>query len=209
MTSLSVYDMQGVKVGDFPLDAGIFDGKVSKAVVSQVLLMYLANQRSGTADTKTRAFVAGGGKKPWKQKGTGRARAGSIRSPLWRKGGIVFGPHPRDYSYTVPKKIKRLALQSMLNDKVINQQIKVLNEWALDEAKTKKVAAVLRALGVGVREKTLIVLEEEGGAVERAARNVNNVNLVAAQNLNAYDLLLNPYLVLSRKALEQLVVRLS
>ncbi|MBI1976189.1 MAG: 50S ribosomal protein L4 [Candidatus Omnitrophica bacterium] len=207
MKSLPVYDMQGIQVGDFQLDAGIFDGKIRKGVLSQVLLMHLANQRSGTADTKTRAYVAGGGKKPWKQKGTGRARAGSIRSPLWRKGGIVFGPHPRDYSYTVPKKIKKLALQSMLNDKVINQQIKVLNDWALDEAKTKKIAAVLQALGV--REKTLIALEGEGVSVERAARNLENVYLVATQDLNAYDLLSNQYLVLSKKALEQLVVRLS
>ncbi len=207
MKSLPIYNIQGVQVGDFQLDAGIFDGKVRKGVLSQVLLMHLANQRSGTADTKTRAYVAGGGKKPWKQKGTGRARAGSIRSPLWRKGGIVFGPHPRDYSYTVPKKIKKLALQSMLNDKVINQQIKVLNDWALDEAKTKKIAAVLQALGV--REKTLIALEGEGVSVERAARNLENVYLVATQDLNAYDLLSNQYLVLSKKALEELVVRLS
>jgi len=206
-SSLPVYNTQGVQVEEMPLDQKIFDGKIHKAVLAQVTLMYQANRRSGTASTKTRAYVAGGGKKPWRQKGTGRARAGSIRSPLWRKGGIVFGPHPRDYSYTLPKKTRDLALKSMLNDKVQCKKIKILNEWALDEAKTKKVAAILSALGIN--EKALIVLEGAGTLVERAARNLDKVKLATARETNAYDLLLNDYLVLSKKAFEEMVARLS
>ncbi len=207
MESLPVYNTQGVQVEEMPLDQKIFDGKIHKAVLAQVALMYQANRRSGTASTKTRANVAGGGKKPWRQKGTGRARAGSIRSPLWRKGGIVFGPHPRDYSHTLPKKTRDLALKSALNDKVQCEKIKILNEWALDEAKTQKVAAILRALGIN--EKVLIVLEGAGTPVERAARNLDKVKLATARETNAYDLLLNNYLVLSKKAFEEMVARLS
>lgn len=207
MKSLPVYNTQGVQVEEMPIDPKIFDGKIHKAVLAQTALMYQANRRSGTASTKTRADVAGGGKKPWRQKGTGRARAGSIRSPLWRKGGIVFGPHPRDYSYTLPKKTRDLALKSMLNDKVQCEKIKILNEWALDEAKTKKVAAILRALGIN--EKVLIVLEEAGTLVGRAARNLDKVKLATVRETNAYDLLLNNYLVLSKKAFGELMVRLS
>ncbi len=207
MKSLPVYNNQGVQVEEILLDQKIFDGKIHKAVLAQVMLMYQTNRRSGTASTKTRAYVAGGGKKPWRQKGTGRARAGSIRSPLWRKGGIVFGPHPRDYSYTMSKKVRDLALKSMLNDKVQGEKIKVLNEWALDEAKTKKVAAILRALGIN--EKVLIILEGTGMPVERAARNLDKVKLTTAQQTNAYDLLLSNYLVLSKKAFEELMVRLK
>ena len=206
-SSLPVYNTQGVQVEEMPLDQKIFDGKIHKAVLAQVVLMYQTNRRSGTASTKTRAEVEGGGKKPWRQKGTGRARAGSIRSPLWRKGGIVFGPHPRDYSYTAPKKVRDLALKSMLNDKVQCEKIKVLNEWSLDETKTKKVRAILRALGV--REKVLIVFEGTETLVERAARNLDKVKLTTAQQTNAYDLLLNDYLVLSKKAFEELLARLS
>lgn len=207
MKSLPVYNTQGVQVEEMPLDQKIFDGKIHKAVLAQAALMYQTNRRSGTASTKTRAYVKGGGKKPWRQKGTGRARAGSIRSPLWRKGGIVFGPHPRDYSYTMSKKARDLALKSMLNDKVQSEKVKILNEWSLDEAKTKKVAAILRALGI--HEKALIVLEGAETMVERAARNLDTVKLAAAQQTNAYDLLLSSYLVLSKKAFEELVVRLS
>ena len=206
METTPVYNMEGIQVGTFELDPEVFDGKVHKGVLAQTLLAHLANQRSGTAATKTRGEVAGGGKKPWRQKGTGRARAGSIRSPLWRKGGIVFGPHPRDYSYSLPKKIKKLALKSILNDRVLGGRCRILNEWNLDEAKTKKVNALLRALSL--QEKVLIVLGDEGVPVERAARNVEQVTLSTVQGLNAYEVLRSEYLILSKKALEQLTLRL-
>ena len=207
MKSVPVYNTQGVTVEDISLDPTVFDGKIHKKVLAQVVLMYQANQRSGSADTKTRAYVKGGGKKPWRQKGTGRARAGSIRSPLWRKGGIVFGPHPRDYSYTLSKKIRDLAVKSVLNDKVQHERFKILNDWSLESAKTKQVVAILRALGV--QEKTLIILEEHGTLVERSARNIEKVELITANDVNAYHLLLSEYIVLSKQALERLVVRLS
>ncbi len=206
METTPVYNMEGIQVGTFELDPEVFDGKVHKVVLAQTLLAHLANQRSGTAATKTRGEVAGGGKKPWRQKGTGRARAGSIRSPLWRKGGIVFGPHPRDYSYSLPKKIRKLALKSILNDRVLGGRCRILNEWNLDEAKTKKVNALLRALSL--QEKVLIVLGDEGVPVERAARNVEQVTLSTVQGLNAYEVLRSEYLILSKKALEQLTLRL-
>lgn len=207
MSSVPVYNTHGVKIEEVILDPKIFDGRIHQGVLAEVVLMYQANLRSGTASTKTRAHVEGGGKKPWRQKGTGRARAGSIRSPLWRKGGIVFGPHPRDFSYSVSKKVRDLALKSALNDKVKGERFKVLNDWSLEQPKTKEVAAVLRALGI--KEKAVIVLENGETPTERAARNLAGVDLVRAQETNAYDLLLSEYLVLSKKALEELVRRLS
>ena len=163
MAEIEIYNIKGKSVGKIELDKDIFNGKVNEPILHQVIRMYEANQRQGTASTKTRSEVSGGGRKPWKQKGTGRARAGTIRSPLWRGGGIVFGPHPRDYSYQVPKSVKRLALISSLNAKLNDKNMIVIDEIKLDKAKTKEIAAALRNLKA--EKKPLLVLEEknEGG----------------------------------------------
>jgi len=143
---IPIYNMKGKEVESFTLNRKLFDGKVNKALLYQAVLMYNANQRQGSAATKTRGEVSGGGKKPWRQKGTGRARAGSTRSPLWRHGGTVFGPHPRDYSYSLPRKIKRRALLASINSKIRENKIMGIDSVDIEEAKTKKFQAVLDAL---------------------------------------------------------------
>jgi large subunit ribosomal protein L4 len=184
------------------LDKDIFNGKVNEPILHQVVRMYEANQRQGTASTKTRSDVRGGGKKPWKQKGTGRARAGTIRSPLWRGGGVVFGPHPRDYSYSVPKSIKRLGLISSLNAKLNDNNMIIVDEIKLDKPKTKEFTAVLRNLKA--ERKPLLVLEEKNVTIVRASRNVANLLLRDYKSLNAYEVLKQQKLILTQKALAAL-----
>ncbi len=202
MSELAIYNIKGQSVGKVELDKKIFDGKVNEAVLYQVVKMYEANQRQGTADTKTRSDVRGGGKKPWKQKGTGRARAGTIRSPLWKGGGKVFGPHPRDYSYSVPKTVKKIALISSLNAKVNDNGIVVLDSLKLDKPKTKEFAAVLEK--IKAQNKPLIVLEGKDDAVIRASRNIRSLLLRDYKTLNAYEILKQDKIVITHKALEAL-----
>ncbi|MFA5338709.1 MAG: 50S ribosomal protein L4 [Candidatus Omnitrophota bacterium] len=202
MAEIEIYNIKGKSVGKIELDKDIFNGEVNEAILHQVIRMYEANQRQGTASTKTRSDVSGGGKKPWKQKGTGRARAGTIRSPLWRGGGIVFGPHPRDYSYQVPRSVKRLALISSLNAKLNDKNMIVIDEIKLEKAKTKEIAAALRNLKA--EKKPLLVLEERNETVVRASRNIANLLLRDYKSLNAYEVLKQQKLVMTQKALAAL-----
>jgi large subunit ribosomal protein L4 len=204
-SSVPVYDSKGKEVEKFHLDKELFDGEVNKALLYQALRMYNANQRQGTASTKTRGEVSGGGKKPWRQKGTGRARAGSTRSPLWRHGGIVFGPHPRDFRYSLPKKITRLALLSGINSKLSDGAVMGLAGLALDEPKTKKFKAVMDALKL--EGKSLFVFDAVDEKVKRASRNISDVSVKNYRDFNLMDVLLCDTMVVSKAALEKLPER--
>ncbi|MFH2137778.1 MAG: 50S ribosomal protein L4 [Candidatus Omnitrophota bacterium] len=204
---LAVYDLKGKEVSTIDLDKNIFDGKVNLALLHQVSVMYQANKRQGTSSTKTRANVSGGNSKPWRQKGTGRARAGSSRSPLWRKGGVVFGPHPRDYSYQVPKKMKKKALISSLNSRLNDKLVKVLKEFKVESGKTKDFAVVVKTLKL--ERKTLFVCNAPDDSLLRSSRNIQQVNLKRWEMLNAFDVLSYNNLVITEDALTQLTERLK
>ena len=194
MPKVDVYDMKGKKVSDVELVESIFGIEPNEAIVHSVLVNYLANQRQGTQSTKTRAEVRGGGKKPWRQKGTGRARQGSIRAPQWIKGGIALGPKPRSYSYTVNKKERRLALKSILSSKVAENELTVVDKLEVKEIKTKTMVKALADLKV--EGKTLIVLPENNQNVFMSARNIEGVKTIALNNINVFDLLKYTNLIL-------------
>ena len=197
MASVVMVDMSNKKVKDVELPA-LFGAEVKPHLLHTAVVNQLANRRAGTAATKNKALVSGGGKKPWKQKGTGRARAGSSRSPLWRHGGTVFGPMPRDYSYSIPKKEKRAALISALSAKVSENKLIVLDKIALAEPKTKQMADMLQALGVA--ESALVLLAAENKNVALAARNIPAVKILRMENINVYDLLKYRYLITTQDA---------
>ena len=207
MAEVPIYNINGQSVGKMELDKKIFNGEVNKAVLYQIVKMHEANLRHGNASTKTRSDVSGGGKKPWKQKGTGRARAGTIRSPLWRGGGIVFGPHPRDYSYSLPKAVKRLALISSLNSKLNDKELIVVDDIKISKPKTKEIVAALRNLKA--EERPLLVLDEKDEAIVRASRNIPQLILRDYRTLNAYDIIRQHKLVLTQKALVALTKQLA
>ena len=194
MPKVDVYDMKGKKVSDVEFAESIFGIEPNEAIVHSVLVNYLANQRQGTQSTKTRAEVRGGGKKPWRQKGTGRARQGSIRAPQWIKGGIALGPKPRSYSYTVNKKERRLALKSILSSKVAENELTVVDKLEVKEIKTKTMVKALADLKV--EGKTLIVLPENNQNVFMSARNIEGVKTIALNNINVFDLLKYTNLIL-------------
>ena len=194
MPKVDVYDMKGKKVSDVELAESVFGIEPNEAIVHSVLVNYLANQRQGTQSTKTRAEVRGGGKKPWRQKGTGRARQGSIRAPQWIKGGIALGPKPRSYSYTVNKKERRLALKSILSSKVAENELTVVDKLEVKEIKTKTMVKALADLKV--EGKTLIVLPENNQNVFMSARNIDGVKTIALNNINVFDLLKYTNLIL-------------
>ena len=187
MPKVDVYDIKGKKVSDVELAENIFGIEPNEAIVHSVLVNYLANQRQGTQSTKTRAEVRGGGRKPWRQKGTGRARQGSIRAPQWIKGGIALGPKPRSYKYTVNKKERRLAIKSILSSKVLEKELTVVDKLELKEIKTKSMVKALEALKV--EGKTLIILPEGNKNVIMSARNIEGVKAIKANNINVFDLL--------------------
>lgn len=187
MPNVAIYNMNGEKVGDMDLLDSIFGAEVNKTVLHMVVKNYLANQRQGTQSTLTRAEVSGGGAKPWRQKGTGRARQGSTRAPQWIHGGIALGPKPRDYSYTLNKKIKRAALKSALSSKVLDGELILVDKIAVEEFKTKNIANMLKALGV--EGKALIIMPESDTKVIRSASNIPNVKTTTAGTLNTYDIL--------------------
>lgn len=208
MSTLALYNTKGKKLEEeIKFDKNIFDGQVNTASIYQAVIMYQANRRAGSAATKTRGEVSGGGKKPWQQKGTGRARVGSIRSPLWRHGGITFGPHPRDYSYQIPPKIKNLALRSSINQKLNNKEIIVLDEFSVEVPKTKNVATILDNLKIN--EKALILLDKIDTNLFKAARNIPTLALKRASDVNAEDVLKYKRLILTKKALDTLTSRLK
>ena len=187
MPKVALYDITGNQIGDVELNDDIFGVEVNTHVMYEAVKNYLANQRQGTQSAKTRAEVRGGGRKPWRQKGTGRARQGSIRSPQWKGGGVVFAPKPRDYSYKIPKKVKRLALKSALSSKVQDQEIIVVDRLVLEQPKTKEMIKVLSNLKTG--KKTLILIPERDEAVIRAAANIPGVKTAYVNTINVYDIL--------------------
>ena len=201
MPKVDVLNMEGKKVGDIELAENIFAVEVNEYAMHDVVLNYLANQRQGTQSTKTRSEVSGGGKKPWKQKGTGRARQGSIRAPQWIKGGIALGPKPRSYKYTLNKKVKRLALKSALTTKVQENNIIVLDSLNFDEIKTKNMAKVLENIKV---EKALVVIAEKNSNVQLSTRNIPNVKAALVNTMNTYDLLKYQTLVITKDAVEKI-----
>ena len=194
MPSIDVYDMKGKKVSTVELKEEIFGIEPNEAIVHSVLVNYLANQRQGTQSTKTRAEVSGGGRKPWRQKGTGRARQGSIRAPQWIKGGIALGPKPRSYKYTVNKKERRLAIRSVLSSKVLEKELTVVDKLEVKEIKTKTMVKALADMKV--EGKTLIILPENNKNVLMSSRNIEGVKTIVANNINIFDLLKYTNLIL-------------
>ena len=194
MPKVDVYNMQGKKVSDVELNEAVFGIEPNENIVHSVLVNYLANQRQGTQSTKTRAEVRGGGRKPWRQKGTGRARQGSIRAPQWIKGGIALGPKPRSYKYTVNKKERRLAIKSILSSKVLEKELTVVDKLELKEIKTKTMVKALADLKV--EGKTLIILPENNKNVLMSSRNIEGVKTITANNINVFDLLKYTNLIL-------------
>src|SRR3989338_680397 len=205
VNTVPMYDSKGKEVAKFELDKGLFTGEVNKGVLYQFLRMYNANQRQGNASTKTRSDVSGGGKKPWRQKGTGRARTGSTRSPLWRGGGKVFGPHPRDFHYDIPKKIKRSALLSSLNSKVLDEKLIGIESIDMAEAKTKQFQAILDALKL--KGRSLFVLDAIDKKISRASRNIQDVSVKNYKDFNPADVLSCDTVVMSKAALEKIPER--
>ena len=194
MPKVDVYDIKGKKVSDIELAEKVFGIEPNENIVHAVLVNYLANQRQGTQSTKTRAEVSGGGRKPWRQKGTGRARQGSIRAPQWIKGGIALGPKPRSYKYTVNKKERRLAIKSILSSKVLEKELTVVDKLEIKEIKTKTMVKALAELKV--EGKTLIVLPENNKNVLMSSRNIEGVKTITANNINVFDLLKYTNLIL-------------
>jgi len=198
MPKVAIYNVNGEQVGELDLNDAIFGVAVHQQALFDVVNMHLASKRRGTHDTKTRAEVSGGGRNPWRQKGTGRDRHGTIRSPIWRGGGIVFGPHPRDYSYQIPKKVRRLAMKSALSSKVEGGSIVVLEELAMETPKTKDMVRILDNLKVN--NKALVVTADRDDTVFKSARNIPGVKPLSVPGLNVYDLLNHNTLVITRDA---------
>ena len=201
MPKVAVYDITGKAVGEIELSDNIFGQEVNANVLHEVVKAYLANQRQGTQSALTRAEVSGGGIKPWRQKGTGRARQGSTRSPQWRHGGVVFAPKPRDYTIRVNKKVKRLAMKSALSSKVLDTDLIVFNELNLAAAKTKEMVKTLEAVKA---DKALIVLPESNETVERAARNIPGVKTTLVGTLNVYEILKYRKLILTEASVKKI-----
>ena len=202
MPKVSVFDMAGKSVGEMELSEGVFGIEPNKHVMHLAVVNYLANQRQGTQSALTRAEVSGGGKKPWRQKGTGRARQGSTRAPQWRHGGIVFAPKPRDYRLNMNKKVRRLAMKSAFSSKVQDNELVVVDSIALEEIKTKTVVDMLSKLEAG--KKALIVMPEKDKKVIKSARNIPGVKTALVNTLNVYDILNCDKLIVAKGAVTQL-----
>lgn len=202
MANVSVYNMEGKEVGTVELNDAVFGAKINEHLVHMAVLQQLANKRQGTQKAKTRGEVSGGGRKPWRQKGTGHARQGSTRAPQWTGGGVVFAPVPRDYSFKLNKKEKRAALKSVLSDKVAMSKLIVLDELKLDEIKTKKFKAVLDNLKV--EDKALVVLGEKDDVVIKSASNLPFVQTALPSTINVYDILKAGTLILTKDAVTKI-----
>jgi len=201
MTTLAVYDIGNQKVNDIELNDQIFDAKINPSLFYDVVRRNLASQRKGSASTKNRALVRGGGAKPWRQKGTGRARAGSRRSPLWRGGGTIFGPMPRDYVLTLPKKVRRAALRAALSLKRQEGKLILLDNFPLEGFKTRQVLEVLKKFQV---EDALFVTDEKNLFLERSVRNIPHIEVIRYEGLNVYDILNHEYLILLSPAVQRI-----
>ncbi len=204
MAKANCFEKDGSGAGTVDLPKSLFEAEVNEFAVHEVVVAYLANQRQGTVNTKERSDVRGGGKKPWKQKGTGRARAGTIRSPLWRGGGTVFGPHPRDHRVKVNKKVRRVALKSCLTSRAKDGDILVIKSLAFDAPKTKTFAGVLKNMQAYPRKKTLVVLDNATEATLKSARNVAGIRLTAADKVNTYDVVWADKIVVTSDALRRM-----
>ena len=200
MSKIDVINTQGNVVGEAELSESVFAIEISEHAVYETVKNHLANRRQGTQSAKTRAEVRGGGRKPWRQKGTGRARAGSNRSPLWTGGGIIFAPKPRDYSYTIPKKTKRKAIKSALTYKFENEELIVLDELKFDEISTKNAAQIISTLAAD--KKVLLAVAEKDEVIYKSFRNLSNVNVVVANLLNVYDVVNSDVLILTKDAVK-------
>lgn len=202
MPSVAVYDMSNQKVGDIELSDSIFNVEMNAGLVHQAVVMQLASQRLGTHATKTRGMVRGGGRKPWRQKGTGHARAGSRRSPLWRGGGTIFGPHPRKYDFTMPRKQRRLALKCVLSDKVKSGDLIILDSLDFEQPKTKQFVKLLNDFKV--EKKSLFITAEKVENVELSSRNIQGVKAITALGLNVYDILYHDKLFITKDAVSKI-----
>ncbi len=201
MPNVALLNIKGENIGDITLSETVFGQPVNTAVLHEVVVAHLANCRQGTQSAKTRSEVSGGGKKPWRQKGTGRARQGSTRSPQWRHGGVVFAPKPRDYTIRVNKKVKRLAMKSALSSKVEGNELLVFDALNIEAPKTKEMVKVLKAVDV---EKALIVLADKDDAVERASANIPGVKTTLVGTLNVYEILKYEKLILTKASVEKI-----
>ncbi len=201
MPNVNVLNIKGEQVGNIDLSEQIFGIDVNEHAVYEVVKNHLANRRQGTQSAKTRAEVRGGGKKPWRQKGTGRARQGSIRSPQWRGGGVVFAPKPRDYSYTLPKKVRRLALKSVLTSKVNDQELIILDTLNLEDFSTKQAKEILN--NIKADKKAILVIEEQNEKVYKSFRNLPGVEVCVVNNMNVYDLVNHNSLIMTQDAVKK------
>lgn len=186
MSVLSVYDIEKSKVSELEVSDSVFGAPIKEHLIYEVVRMQMASRRKGTASTKGRSDVRGGGRKPWRQKGTGRARVGTIRSPIWRGGGIVFGPKPRDYSYKIPKKARKAALRSVLSLKVKEDKLLILRDFPMEEIKTKKFKEVLDRFEL---KSVLFVLDKSDPTLEKSSRNIRDIKMMRSEGVNVYDLL--------------------
>ena len=201
MAVADVFDIQNNKVAKVDLNDAVFGAEVNESILYDVVKMQLAARRSGTASTKTRHDVSGGGKKPWRQKGTGRARAGTTRSPIWRGGGIVFGPHPRDYSYTIPKKIRKKAVISALSMKLKQEKMLILRDFPMEKISTREFKSVVDLFGF---KKALFVIDSENLVLLKSSRNLRNVKMIRSEGINVYDILNHEHLILLEPSVKKI-----
>jgi len=201
MAVADVFDIENKKVAQVDLNDAIFGAEVNEAIIYDVVKMQLASRRSGSASTKTRSDVRGGGKKPWRQKGTGRARAGTSRSPIWRGGGIVFGPHPRDYSYSIPKKVRKKAIISALSMKFKENKMLVLKDFPMEKISTRIFKGVVDLFSL---KKALFVIDETNEVLLKSSRNIKNVKMIRSEGINVYDILNHEHLILLEPSVKKI-----
>jgi len=201
MAVADVYNIKKKKVAKVELNDAIFGAEVNEAIVYDVVKMQLASRRSGTASTKTRHDVSGGGKKPWRQKGTGRARAGTTRSPIWRGGGIVFGPHPRDFSYSIPKKVRKKAVISALSMKLKQDKMLILKDFPMEKISTRIFKSVVDLFDL---KKALFVLADDDITLQKSSRNIKSIKMIRSEGINVYDILNHEHLVLLEPSIKKL-----
>jgi large subunit ribosomal protein L4 len=201
MAVVDVFDIEKKKVAEVDLNDAVFAAEVNEAIIYDVVKMQLASRRSGTASTKTRSDVSGGGKKPWRQKGTGRARSGTSRSPIWRSGGTVFGPHPRDYSYSIPKKVRKKALISALSMKFKENKMVILKDFPMEKISTRVFKGVFDLFNL---KKALFVLDDNNEVLLKSSRNIKNVKMVRSEGINVYDILNHEHLILLEPSVKKI-----
>ena len=201
MAVADVFDIEKKKVAEVELNDAVFGAEVNEATIHDVVKMQLASRRSGTSATKGRSEVRGGGKKPWRQKGTGRARSGTSRSPIWRGGGIVFGPQPRDYSYSVPKKVRKNALISVLSMKLKEEKMTILRDFPMEKISTKAFQKVVELFGL---KKALFVIEQDNAVLMKSSRNIKSVKMIRSEGLNVYDVLKYEHLILLEPSVKKI-----